>query len=132
MVTVAFEQIHDNQAVCQLDKSKIFAASSGYFSIIEVLQGNYQQALAHLEGIIHLLNEATTWKRDKSQEILVTDVEEILRPVISRSDVEASVFVSDRSPLLSLPPPIQRSITFKLATPLGLSDLEEAGQPETY
>lgn len=71
------------------------------FIIIEVLQGDNRKALAHLDGVIQLLDETqgtTTGQR------LMTDLEQELRPIISRFDVEASIFSTTRPPRLALPP----------------------------
>ena len=74
------------------------------FTLIEVLQGSNVQALAHLDGIIKLLNETSRPKHVETHEMFMTDVEEDLRPVISRLDVQASVFSTTRPPGLTLPP----------------------------
>jgi len=72
------------------------------FIIVEVLQGDNRKALAHLDGAIALLEEP----RDTTTagQLLMTDLEQELRPIISRFDVEASIFSTKRPPRLTLPP----------------------------
>ncbi|KAK3389365.1 hypothetical protein B0H63DRAFT_427814 [Podospora didyma] len=71
------------------------------FIVIEVLQGNETQALAHLDGIIRVLDEPP--HQDSTKEALITDIEQELRPIIARFDVEASIFSTRRPPGLVLP-----------------------------
>jgi hypothetical protein len=116
-VQLTGQPLHDHFAIQQYDRAlrQLIRGISGIdkshsrlvslicgvlFTVIEVLQGNEGQALSHLDGIIRLLNETP---RSITGEMLVTDVEEDLRPVISRFDVEASIFSTTRPPGINLP-----------------------------
>ncbi|KAK1752590.1 RTA1 like protein-domain-containing protein [Echria macrotheca] len=94
--------IRDIEKVDKPHRRLVSLVCGTLFCIIEVLRGHDERALVHLESIIQLLNESDAAK--EGQEMLVTDLEEELRPLISRLDVEASIYTIRRPPRLSLPP----------------------------
>ena len=79
----------------------IYLVCGVLFIIVEVLQGDNGKALAHLDGVIALLDEP---QDTTTGQLLMTDLEQELRPIISRFDVEASIFSTKRPPRLALPP----------------------------
>ncbi|KAK3321795.1 hypothetical protein B0H66DRAFT_552685 [Apodospora peruviana] len=101
------------------------------FTVIEVLQGCNQHALAHLDSIIKLLNEIPRTTTATGEEVLVTTdtVMQDLKDVILRFDVEGAIFSPRRSPGLALPPlPPRRDqeVLSAVIQPPGLPDNPQA------